>query len=53
MIEGRMNSIFQWVIVALGFGIIAFGLISFFRGFSLPPNTEEHRSHGKGDNWRT
>ena len=48
-----MDDIFQWVVLALGIGIIAFAMIGFFRGLSLPPNTPEHRSHGKGDNWRT
>jgi hypothetical protein len=43
----------QWIAVALGIGFIAFGVIGFFRGFSLPPNAPEHRAHGKGDNWRT
>ena len=47
-----MNSLFHWIIVALGFGVMAFGLIGFFRGLSLPSNTEEHRSNDKGDNWR-
>jgi hypothetical protein len=23
-----------------------------FRGLSLPPNSPEHRAHGKGDSWR-
>jgi hypothetical protein len=53
IVEVQMDSIFQWIVLAFGFGVIAFGLIGFFRGFSLPPNTEEHRAHGKGDNWRT
>jgi hypothetical protein len=48
-----MDNIFHWIVLALGVGIIAFGLIGFFRGLSLPPNTPEHRAHGKGDNWRT
>jgi hypothetical protein len=52
-VEGDMDSIFHWIILALGIGIIAFGLIGFFRGLSLPPNTPEHRAHGKGDSWRT
>jgi hypothetical protein len=51
--EGQMNGIFQWIIVAFGVAIIAFGMAGFFRGFSLPPNSPEHRSHGKGDSWRT
>jgi hypothetical protein len=48
-----MADILQWIGLAFGIGIIAFGVIGFFRGFSLPPNTPEHRAHGKGDNWRT
>ena len=47
-----MDNIFHWIVLALGGGIIAFGLIGFFRGLSLPPNTPEHRAHGKGDHWR-
>jgi hypothetical protein len=43
----------QWIGLAFGIGVIAFGTIGFFRGLSLPPNTPEHRAHGKGDNWRT
>jgi hypothetical protein len=34
-------------------GLIAFGVMGFFRGLSLPPNTPRHRSHGKGENCRT
>jgi hypothetical protein len=53
MVEGCMDDIFQWIILALGVGIIAFAMIGFFRGFSLPPNPPEHRAHGgKGENWR-
>lgn len=48
-----MDDIAQWVVAACGIGILAFGLTGFFRGLSLPPNSPEHRSHGKGDNWRT
>ena len=48
-----MGDIVQWILVACGIGVVAFGLISFFRGLSLPPNPPDHRSHGKGDNWRT
>jgi hypothetical protein len=48
-----MDNIFHWIVLALGVGIIAFGLIGFFRGLSLPPNTPEHRARGKDDNWRT
>jgi hypothetical protein len=42
-----MTSIFQWIGLAIGFGVFGF-----FRGLSLPPSTPEHRAHGKGDNWR-
>ena len=48
-----MANVLQWLGVAFGLGVIALGLIGFFRGFSLPPNSPEHRSHGKGENWRT
>lgn len=41
-----MTSIFQWIGLAIGFGVFGF-----FRGLS-PPSTPEHRAHGKGDNWR-
>jgi hypothetical protein len=43
-----MADVLQWI--GLAFGV---GVIGFFRGLSLPPNTPEHRAHGKGDNWRT
>jgi hypothetical protein len=46
-----MDSIFQWIVIALGIGVVAWGMTAFFRGLSLPPNSPEHRSHGKGDNW--
>jgi hypothetical protein len=48
-----MASVLQWVGLAFGMGLIAFGVMGFFRGLSLPPNNSEHRSHGKGENWRT
>jgi hypothetical protein len=48
-----MDNIFQWIFMALGIGIVALGMTAFFRRLSLPPNSPEHRSHGKGDNWRT
>jgi hypothetical protein len=48
-----MTSVLQWVGLAFGMGLIAFGVMGFFRGLSLPRNTPEHRSHGKGENWRT
>jgi hypothetical protein len=51
--EEQMASILQWVGLAFGMGLTAFGVMGFFRGLSLPPNTPEHRSHGKGENWRT
>ena len=47
-----MDNIFHWIFVALGFGIMAWGMTAFFRGLSLPPNSPEHRSHDKGENWR-
>ena len=50
-----MANFFQWIGLAFGFGIVAFGVFGvfgFFRGLSLPPNSPEHRAHGKGDNWR-
>jgi hypothetical protein len=50
--EEQMDNIFQWIFVALGIGIIAWGMTAFFRGLSLPPNSPEHRSHGKGETWR-
>jgi hypothetical protein len=46
-----MASVFQWIGLAFGTSVIAFGVIGFFRGLSLPPNTPEHRSHDKGENW--
>lgn len=48
-----MASVFQWIGLAFGMGLIAFGVMGFLRGLSLPPNTPERRSHGKGENWRT
>ena len=48
-----MANVLQWSGFAFGVGVIAFGVIGFFRGLSLPPNTAEHRAHGKGDSWRT
>jgi len=49
----QMVNVLQWIGLAFGTGVIAFGVMGFFRGLSLPPNTPEHRAHGKGDNWRT
>ena len=44
----------QWLGVAFGLGVTALGLVGFFRGLSLPPNSPEHRSRGsKGSRWRT
>jgi hypothetical protein len=48
-----MADILQWIGLALGVGAIALGIAGFFGGLSLPPNTPEHRSRGKGDRWRT
>jgi len=47
-----MTNFFQWIGLALGSALVAFGVFGFFRGLSLPPNTPEHRAHGKGDSWR-
>lgn len=47
-----MTVFFQWIGLALGFGLVAFGVFGFFRGLSLPPNSPEHRAYGKGDSWR-
>jgi hypothetical protein len=48
-----MAEILRWMGLAFGMGVVAFGIMAFFCGLSLPPNTPEHRAHGKGDNWRT
>lgn len=48
-----MANFLQWIGLAFGFRVVALGVHAFFRGLSLPPNTPEHRAHGKGDNWRT
>ena len=48
-----MASVLQWVGLVFGVGVIALGVMGFFRGLSLPPNTPEPRAHGKRDNWRT
>jgi len=49
-----MANVWQWLGVGFGLGVIARGVIGFFRGLSLPPNAPEHRAHGgKGENWRT
>ena len=49
-----MANVLQWLGVAFGLGVIALGLIGFFRGLSLPLNAPEHRSRGnKGSRWRT
>jgi hypothetical protein len=47
-----MADILHWMGLAFGIGVIAFGVTGFFRGLSLPPNSPEHRSHDKGENWR-
>ena len=47
-----MASFFQWIGLALGIGAVGLGVFGFFRGLSLPPNSPEHRAHGKGDSWR-
>jgi hypothetical protein len=51
--EVAMANVLQWLGVGFGLGVIALGLTGFFRGLSLPPNSPEQRSHGKGENWRT
>jgi hypothetical protein len=52
--EGAMADVLQWLGVAFGLGVIALGLIGFFRGLSLPPNPPEHRAQeGKGRYWWT
>jgi hypothetical protein len=51
--EVRMANILQWIGSAFGIGVIALGVSGFIGGLSLPPNSPEHRAHGKGDNWRT
>jgi hypothetical protein len=48
-----MAIFFQWVGLAFGLGVVGLGVFSFYRGLSLPPNSPEHRAHGKGDSWRT
>jgi hypothetical protein len=48
-----MAGILQCMGLAFGIAVVAFGVMGFFRGLSLPPNSPEHRAHGKGDNWRT
>jgi hypothetical protein len=47
-----MTSFFQWIGLAIAAGLVGLGVLAFFRGLSLPPNTPEHRAHGKGDTWR-
>jgi hypothetical protein len=47
-----MASLFQIIGLAPGIAIVALGVTAFYRGLSLPPNTPEHRAHGKGDSWR-
>jgi hypothetical protein len=51
---GPMASVWQWLGVGFGLGIIALGLSGFFRGLSLPPNPPEQRAQeGKERYWRT
>jgi hypothetical protein len=47
-----MDSIFHWIGVVGAVGFVAVCLIGFVRGLSLPPNSPEHCSHSKGENWR-
>jgi hypothetical protein len=51
--EGAMADVLQWLGVAFSLSVIALGLIGFFRGLSLPPNSPENRANGKGEYWRT
>jgi hypothetical protein len=51
--EVQMAGFLQYIGLAFGFAVIGLGLAGFFRGLSLPPNSPEHRAHGKGDSWRT
>jgi hypothetical protein len=51
--EGAMADVLQWLGVAFSLGVMALGLIGFFRGLSLPPNSPENRANGKGEYWRT
>jgi hypothetical protein len=52
-VQVQMANALQWIGLAFGGGVIALGVSGFVRGLSLPPDTPEHRAHGKGDNWRT
>ena len=47
-----MAGFFQWIGLAIGIVVVGLGVFVFFRGLSLPPNSPEHRAHGKGDSWR-
>lgn len=47
-----MDNLLHWIGVTLAFGFVAVCLIGFIRGFSLPPNSPEHRSNDKADLWR-
>ena len=47
-----MANFFQWIGLALGIGVVGLVMFGFYRGLSLPPNSPEHRAHGKGDSWR-
>jgi hypothetical protein len=49
--EVPMDGVFHYLGVAMALGALGFGMFSFYRGLSLPPN--EHRVPGKGDNWST
>jgi hypothetical protein len=50
--EAQVASFFQCIGLAFGIAVVALGVTAFYRGLSLPPNTPEHRAHGKGDSWR-
>jgi hypothetical protein len=50
-VRWQMSELIHWITVAGCVGLVAFGLVGFFRGLSLPAN--EHRAPGKGDSWYT
>jgi hypothetical protein len=50
--EAQLASVFHYIGLAFGIAVVALGVTAFYRGLSLPPNTPEHRAHGKGDSWR-
>jgi hypothetical protein len=50
-VKCQMSELIHWITVAGCFGLVAFGLVGFFRGLALPAN--DHRAPGKGDSWYT